>query len=175
MDSRKTYEFEGSTPTVDEAAHVSREAVLVGDVTIAADASVWPGAVLRGDIAPVQIGQQTHVSDNTTVHAATVGDRVMIGHGAVINEATLGDDILVGFNTTVNTGVTIGERSVVAAGAVLPENRDIPPESFVRGVPAEVTPLSQANVDVDTLLNRYSPRDYTDLVERHTDLFDRDG
>lgn len=173
MNGPRSYEFEGTSPTIDDEAHVSRESILVGDVTIAANASVWPGVVLRGDIGPVRVGEESHISDNVTVHASTIGDRVMIGHGTVVNEATLADDLLLGFNATVNTDVTIGEKSFVAAGAVVPEGYDIPPESFVRGIPAEATPLAQAKINVETLFEKYSPREYTELVERHTDLFER--
>jgi carbonic anhydrase/acetyltransferase-like protein (isoleucine patch superfamily) len=172
MDSPRSYEFEGAAPTIADEARVSNESTLVGDVTVAANASVWPGVVLRGDIGPVRVGEASHVTDNALLHASVVGDRVMVGHGAVLNEATVGDDALVGFNATINTDVTVGERSLVAAGCVVPEGRDVPPESFVRGVPAQVTPLSEASIDIEALLDRYSAAEYSGLAERHTDLFD---
>ncbi|MFB6304056.1 MAG: gamma carbonic anhydrase family protein [Haloferacaceae archaeon] len=171
MSGPKRYEFEGSAPTVDEEAHVSEASTLLGDVSVAANASVWPGVVLRGDIGPVRIGEESHVTDNAVVHAATVGDRVMIGHGGVVNEATVGDDALVGFNVTIDTDATVGERTLIAAGCVVPEGRDVPPESFVRGVPAEVTPLAETDIDTDALFDRYSAVEYTGLAERYADLF----
>ncbi|WP_049921759.1 gamma carbonic anhydrase family protein [Halopiger djelfimassiliensis] len=171
VDSR-TYEFEDATPSIHEEAAVSREAVLVGDVAVAADASVWPGVVLRGDIGPVHVGQQAHVGDNATVHASAIGDRVMVGHGAVLNEATVEEQALVGFNATLNTDVTIGSRSVVAAGTVIPDEYDIPSESFVRGVPAEITPLEETGIDADAIFESFSSGEYTNLAQRHVDLFE---
>nr|WP_233341040.1 gamma carbonic anhydrase family protein [Haloprofundus sp. MHR1] len=172
MPDRRYYSFEGVEPEIHADADVSRESTFVGDVTVAADASVWPGVVLRGDIGPVNIGRQSHVGDNAVVHASTVGDRVMVGHGAVINEATVEDGSLVGFNSTVNTGVTVGERSVVAAGAVIPEQYDIPAESFVRGVPARVTPLADERISAEEIFSTYSSGEYGTLVDRHEELFD---
>lgn len=169
---RREYAFEGTAPDVDADAHVSREATLVGDVTVGADASVWPGAVLRGDVGPVRVGRETHVGDTAVLHVATVGDRAMVGHGAVLNDATVEDGALVGFNATVPTGVTIGGGSIVAAGTVLPEGYDVPPASFARGVPARVTPLSETSIDPEETFERYSSGAYTDLAERHGGLFE---
>ncbi|TYL38639.1 gamma carbonic anhydrase family protein [Natronococcus pandeyae] len=171
VDSR-TYEFEGASPSIHEEARVSRDATLVGDVTVEADASVWPGVVLRGDIDPVRIGRETHVGDNATLHAATLEDQVMVGHGAVLNEATVETGALVGFNTTLNTDATVGTSSIVAAGTVVPDEYAIPPESFVRGVPAEITPLEETGIDPEAIFEDFSSGEYTDLAKRHTDLFE---
>ncbi|NUC70806.1 gamma carbonic anhydrase family protein [Haloterrigena sp. SYSU A558-1] len=171
VDSR-TYAFEGTQPTVDDAAAVSREATLVGDVRIDAEASVWPGVVLRGDIGPVRVGEQAHIGDNATIHASRLADRVMIGHGAVLNEATVEEGTLIGFNATVNTESTVGAGSVVAAGTVIPDEYDIPPESFARGVPAEITPLEETGVDAEAIFEEFSSGEYTNLAGRHEELFD---
>ncbi|MFC6989777.1 gamma carbonic anhydrase family protein [Haloplanus sp. GCM10025708] len=171
VDSRE-YEFEGRTPNVHEAACVSRDATLVGNVTVGPDASVWPGVVLRGDVAPVRIGRESHVGDNAVLHAASVGDRVMVGHGAVLNEARVGEGTLVGFNATLNADVTVGTRCIVASGTVVPDGYDVPDESFARGVPAEVTPLSETTIDPDEIFEAYHSGGYTDLAARHDDLFD---
>jgi carbonic anhydrase/acetyltransferase-like protein (isoleucine patch superfamily) len=171
MDSR-TYEFEGASPEIHDDARVSREATLVGEVSVAADASVWPGVALRGDIEPVVIGREAHVGDNAVLHATRVDERAMIGHGAVLNEATVEDGALVGFNATVNTDVTVGARSIVAAGSAVPEGFAIPPESFVRGVPATATPLAETAIDAEAIFAEYSSGDYTDLARRHGNLFE---
>lgn len=171
VDSR-TYAFEGTTPEIHDDASVSREATLVGDVTVEAEASVWPGVVLRGDIAPVRIGRQAHVGDNAVLHASEVADHVMIGHGAVLNEATVEEGTLVGFNTTINTDVVVGAGSIIAAGSTVLENYDIPPNSFVRGVPATVTPLSETTLDSEAIFAAYSSGAYTNLAERHEELFE---
>jgi len=170
VDSRD-YEFEGHRPDIDPDAHVSHEATLVGEVRVGADASVWPGVVLRGDVGPVEVGRESHVGDNAVLHASAVGDRVMVGHGAILNESVVGDGTLVGFNTTVNADVTVGARSIVASGTVVPEGYDIPEESFVRGVPATATPLEETTIDADSIFEDYNTGGYTGLAARHTDLF----
>ncbi len=170
IDSR-TYAFEDDRPAIDDAARVSSEATLVGDVEIGADASVWPGVVLRGDIGPVRIGRETHVGDNATIHASRLADEVMVGHGAVLNETAVEERALIGFNATINTDVTIGAGSIVAAGTVVPDGYSIPAESFVRGVPAEITPLEETGIDGDEILEAYSSGEYTNLAQRHEELF----
>jgi carbonic anhydrase/acetyltransferase-like protein (isoleucine patch superfamily) len=167
------YAFEGAEPEIDAEASVSHGATLVGNVSVGANASVWPGVVLRGDIAPVEIGPQSHIGDNAVLHASQVGERVMVGHGAILNDATVGDGALVGFNATVNSDVAVGAGSVVASGTTVPEGYDIPPESFVRGVPATVTPLSETTLDPKAIFEAHSSGAYTDLAERHEDLFER--
>lgn len=169
---RRNYGFEGTAPDVHSTASVSREATLVGAVSVDADASVWPGVVLRGDVAPVEIGREAHIGDNAVVHASTIGDRAMIGHGAVLDDAVVGEGALIGFNTTVNTDVSVGEGSIVAAGTVVPEGHEIPAESFARGVPARVTPLEDTTIDPDETFRTYSSGAYTDLAKRHGDLFE---
>jgi carbonic anhydrase/acetyltransferase-like protein (isoleucine patch superfamily) len=171
MDSRR-YEFEGKAPDIDDSARVSREATLVGEVHVGPDASVWPGVVLRGDVAPVRIGRKSHVGDTAVLHASAVGERVMVGHGAVLNDAAVDDGSLIGFNTTVNSEVTVGERCIVASGTTVPEGYDIPSESFVRGVPAEVTPLAETTIDPDEIFEAHSSGEYTDLAARHGGLFE---
>ncbi|PGF16365.1 gamma carbonic anhydrase family protein [Natrinema sp. CBA1119] len=172
MDDSRRYEFEGERPMIDDGARVSREATLVGDVRVEADASVWPGVVLRGDIGPVRIGRETHVGDNATIHASRLEDEVMVGHGAVLNETTVEERTLVGFNATINSDVTIGSGSIVAAGTVVPDGYSIPPESFVRGVPAEITPLAETGIDAAEILEAFSSGDYTNLAQRHEELFE---
>lgn len=169
---RRDYEFEGTSPEIHPAASVSREATLVGDVTVGADASVWPGVVLRGDVGKVDVGNEAHIGDNAVLHASVVGDRAMIGHGAILNDATVAEGALVGFNTTVNTDVAVGEGSIVAAGTVIPGEYEIPAGSFVRGVPARVTPLAETTIDAEETFRTYSSGEYTDLAKRHGELFE---
>lgn len=171
MSDRRRYGFERSEPEIHEDAHVARDATLVGNVTVEADASVWPGVVLRADVGPIRIGQETHVGDNASVHGAEVGDRVMVGHGSVINDSTVGDGSLVGFNATVDEA-TIGEHSVVASGTVVEPGLDVPDESFAAGVPAQVRPLEETTVDVEELFESYHSGAYADLAARHDELFE---
>ena len=168
---RREYAFEGTEPAVDDEARVAKDAVLVGDVTVGRDASVWPGVVLRGDVAPVAIGAESHVGDNAVLHASSVGERVMVGHGAILNDATVEAGAMVGFNATVNSDVTVGAGSILAAGTVVPEGYEVPSESFARGVPARVTPLAETTIDPEETFERYHSGEYTGLAGRHEDLF----
>ncbi|MFC5972198.1 gamma carbonic anhydrase family protein [Halomarina salina] len=170
MDSRH-YPFGGKRPTVDDTAHVSRESTLVGDVRVGAHASVWPGVVLRGDVGPVVVGRESHVGDNATLHASTLGERVMVGHGAVLNESTVDDGALVGFNAAVSEA-TVGADSIVAMGTVVLPGTEIPPGSFAFGTPASYVPLSESGVDPEAVFEDYSSGGYADLADRHTELFD---
>jgi carbonic anhydrase/acetyltransferase-like protein (isoleucine patch superfamily) len=168
---RREYAFEGAEPEIHGYAHVSREATVVGDVTVGANANVWPGAVLRGDVGPVEVGDETAVGDNAVLHASTVGEKAMIGHGAVLNDATVADGALVGFNSTVSEA-TIGAGSIVAMGTVVPPGYEVPPESFVRGMPASVTPLSETSIDPEAVFEAFSSGDYANLADRYGDLFE---
>lgn len=165
------YGYDGVEPTVHGDAYVCAEATLVGDVTVGAQSSVWPGAVLRGDAGPVAVGRCSHVEDNCVLHHSRIGDEVMVGHAAVVNAATVGDRVLLGMNSTINMDVEIGDRCVVAPNAVVPQGRTIPPESLVRGVPAEVVPFEETAHSAESVLSTYSPTYYAEMAERHTDLF----
>ncbi|MFQ5745915.1 MAG: gamma carbonic anhydrase family protein [Gemmatimonadota bacterium] len=131
------------SPRIAPGAWVAPTAVVVGDVTVAERASVWHGCVLRGDIAPILIGEDTNVQDLTVVHVdvgqpAIVGARVGIGHRAVIHGCEIEDDCLIGMGAIVLSGARIGQGSLVAAGAVVTEGMDVPAGRLVAGVPARV-------------------------------------
>jgi carbonic anhydrase/acetyltransferase-like protein (isoleucine patch superfamily) len=124
-------------------AFVAPGAVLVGEVTVGAGASVWFGCVLRGDMEPVFVGSGTNIQDGTVVHVdhespARIGERVTVGHRAVIHGCTVEDDCLIGMGAVILTGATVGAGSLVAAGAVVREGQEIPPGSLAAGVPARV-------------------------------------
>ncbi|MEF8857173.1 MAG: gamma carbonic anhydrase family protein [Haloplanus sp.] len=165
------YAFDGVSPEIHPDAFVCDEATLLGDVTVGPRSSVWPGAVLRGDLGPVRVGEQSHVEDNTVLHQSSVGDRVMVGHAAVINSASVGSSVLVGMNATINRGAQVGDRCVVAPNAVVPQDREVPSDSLVMGVPADVTPFAQTEYDAESILETYSPDRYLDIARRHSDLF----
>jgi carbonic anhydrase/acetyltransferase-like protein (isoleucine patch superfamily) len=130
-------------PKIDENTFVAPTASVIGDVTLAEGASVWYGAVLRGDVERISVGAQSNVQDNCTLHAdpgfpVTVGERVSIGHNAVVHGATVEDDCLIGMGATVLNGAVIGAGSLVAAQALVPQGMVVPPGSLVAGVPAKV-------------------------------------
>jgi carbonic anhydrase/acetyltransferase-like protein (isoleucine patch superfamily) len=133
----------GRDPKVDEDVFVAPTASVIGDVTLRAGASVWYGAVLRGDVERISVGASSNVQDNCTLHAdpgfpVTVGERVSIGHNAVVHGATVEDDCLIGMGATVLNGAVIGAGSLVAAQALVPQGMVVPPGSLVAGVPAKV-------------------------------------
>jgi carbonic anhydrase/acetyltransferase-like protein (isoleucine patch superfamily) len=133
----------GRSPALDPTAFVAPNGVVLGSVTLAAGASVWYGAVLRGDCENIAIGADSNVQDNCSVHAdfgfpAIIGARVSVGHNAVLHGCTVEDDVLIGMSATVLNGAVIGTGSLVAAGAVVTQGMQIPPGSLVAGVPAKV-------------------------------------
>ncbi|WP_030189295.1 gamma carbonic anhydrase family protein [Streptomyces violaceorubidus] len=133
----------GKDPQLDAEAFVAPTASVIGDVTLHAGASVWYGAVLRGDVERISVGASSNVQDNCTLHAdpgfpVTVGERVSIGHNAVVHGATVEDDCLIGMGATVLNGAVIGAGSLVAAQALVPQGMRVPPGSLVAGVPAKV-------------------------------------
>lgn len=172
MDSRD-YGFEGDRPDIHGNAHVSRESTLVGNVRVESNASVWPGAVLRGDVSPVHIGKGTHVTENVAVHASTIGKEGMVGLGSVVNDSEVGDNTLVGLNATINEA-TVGDHCVVATGAVIQQGTEVPPRSFVYGTPAKTQSIVETDLDVEGLYERYSTGGYANLAARYSELFDED-
>lgn len=130
-------------PTIHPSAFIARSAVVLGDVSLAADASVWYLSVLRGDMAPITIGEGSNIQDGTVVHVdegvpCRVGSRVGVGHRVILHGCTVEDDSLVGMGSVLLNRVVIGSGSVIAAGAVLPEDTVVPPGSLVMGVPGRV-------------------------------------
>ena len=133
--------LDGITPRVHPTAYVSEAAYVIGDVIIGEGSSVWPGTVIRGDMGRIEIGKYTCVQDNSVVHCdtdAAIGDNVVIGHRVVCHAKEVGDRTLLGNGSVVNDGVTIGAECVIASGAVVLDDMQIPPRSIAVGVPARV-------------------------------------
>ncbi len=134
--------FKGKLPRVAPSAYVDPGATLIGDVTIGARSSVWPGAVLRGDNDPIRVGDETNIQDGTVVHTdpgfpVILGDRVTVGHAVVLHGCTVEDDSLIGIGAIVLNGARIGKGAVVAAGALVPEGMEVAPDTLVMGTPAK--------------------------------------
>lgn len=132
------------TPDVSQANWIAANATVVGDVTLGPKSSVFYGAVLRGDIARIVVGEGTNIQDNCIVHLADDLDAIIgawctIGHAAIIHACTIGDECLIGMGATILDGAQIGARSIVGAGAVVTPRTVIPPGSMVLGAPAKVT------------------------------------
>lgn len=146
------YAYDGVRPRVARTAYVHPDAVLIGDVTLGPEASVWPGAVLRGDHGRIEIGARTSVQDGTVVHTTPewqtlVAHDCVVGHNAHLEGCVVETRCLVGSMSTVLNGVRIGAGSVVGAGAVVPEGLQAPEGSMLLGVPARVRPRTSEDHD----------------------------
>ncbi|MGW7542495.1 gamma carbonic anhydrase family protein [Streptomyces sp. NPDC054770] len=167
----------GREPKVEADVFVAPTASVIGDVTLEAGASVWYGAVVRGDVEKIVVGAQANVQDNVTLHAdpgfpVTVGERVSIGHNAVVHGATVGDDCLIGMGATVLNGAVIGAGSLVAAQALVPQGMVVPPGSLVAGVPAKVRrELSREEREGVTLNGTL----YAELAKAHRGVHEQDS
>ena len=137
------YEFDGKKPKVDSEAYVSPRASLIGDIEIAADASVWEFAVLRADMNYIQVGKGTSIQDNCTVHTTVIhptiiGEYVTAGHNCVIHACEIGDRTVIGMGSIVLDGAKVGKDCVIGAGSVVTNNTIIPDGSLVLGIPGKV-------------------------------------
>ena len=137
--------FEGGAAVADNAR-------ITGEVHLGRDVTIWFGVVIRGDDAPITIGERTNIQDLTMVHADpgvpnVIGAGVTVGHGCMLHGARVGDGALIGMNAVLLAGSEVGAESLVAAGSVVKENFHVPPRSLVAGVPARVIrPLTDAEV-----------------------------
>ena len=153
---------DGAAPTVHETAYVHPEATLIGDVTLEADTSVWPGVVLRGDEAPIVIREGTNVQDNAICHERVeIGPYATVGHAAIVHNCTVGERALVGMNAVVLDGATVGDGSIVAAGSVVTEGTEVAPHSMVAGTPASVIKEDVGDTDWGAAADRYVARKET--------------
>ena len=138
-------------------AWIAPNATVVGDVTLGDDASVWYGAVLRGDSGAITVGRGTNIQDNCVVHEKTViGDGCTVGHGAIVHGCTIGDRCMVGMGAIVLSGAKIGNNCLIGAGAVVTGKMDAPDGSMILGSPAkvikEVSPEMRLEIEKDAAL-----------------------
>lgn len=132
------------TPSIDPSAFVHPDAVIIGDVTVGPESSIWPTAVLRGDHGRVIVGAQTSVQDGTIVHCTSehdtvIGDRCVIGHNVHLEGCTIEDDSLVGSGSVVLHRAVVGPGALVGAGAVVGNDKVVPPRARALGIPARIT------------------------------------
>ena len=130
-------------PNIHESVYLASGATVIGDVAIGAGSSLWTGAVVRGDLAPVRIGERTNVQDNAVVHGSTatgtvIGSDVVIGHGAIVHCASVGNETLVGMGAVLLDGARVGNRCIIGAGALVTGGTVIPDGSMAFGSPARV-------------------------------------
>lgn len=153
-------EVRGHTPSVGEGTFVAETAVIVGDVTIGRDCSIWFNAVLRGDVNTITIGDRTNIQDGAVIHTlydgsphpsqTHIGSDVSVGHNAVIHGGIIGDNCLIGMGAIVLDNAEIPSGCIIAAGALVLSNAKLEPESLYAGVPArkirEVTPEQREQI-----------------------------
>lgn len=156
-------------PACGERVLLAPGAAVVGDVQLGDDVSIWWGAVLRGDLAPVVVGARSNIQDGTVIHIGdfspcTVGADVVVGHRVVLHGCRVEDGCLIGIQATVLDDAVIGEGSVVGAGALVTQRMIIPPRSLVLGVPARVV---RSLSDEDAAFNRRLAAKYTRLKENY--------
>jgi carbonic anhydrase/acetyltransferase-like protein (isoleucine patch superfamily) len=137
------YELEGVAPQIDPDAFVHPDAVVIGDVTIGADSSVWPGAVLRGDYGTITVGTGSSIQDGTVVHAGpgfptAIGNGCVVGHLTHLEGCTLEDESLAGSGSVILHWALIGTGATVGANAVVPNHMVVPPGALALGVPAKI-------------------------------------
>jgi carbonic anhydrase/acetyltransferase-like protein (isoleucine patch superfamily) len=137
------YALGDDEPEIHPDAYVHPDAVVIGNVRIGAESSVWPTAVLRGDGGRIEVGERTSIQDGTIVHCTSreptiIGSRVTVGHNVHIEGATIGDDVLISSGSVVLNGASVGAGAVVAAGAVVSPGSEVPARRMALGVPARV-------------------------------------
>lgn len=166
--------FNGKTPKIAESAFVSEAAYVIGDVEIGENSSVWPGAVIRGDMGKITIGKNSVIEDNCVIHSGSpklpplsdvfIGDYVIFGHGAISNGHKIGNYVIVSMGAIILHDAEIGDGSLIAAGCVIKEKAKIPPKSFVVGVPGEV---KRQVADNQSYWMTESPRIYREWAEQY--------
>jgi carbonic anhydrase/acetyltransferase-like protein (isoleucine patch superfamily) len=163
--------FEGKKPNIDASAFIADTATIIGDVTIGARASVWFGAVLRGDVHHIRIGEETSIQDNSVVHvthglyAADIGRRVTVGHNVTLHGCTVGDRCIIGMGAIILDQAVVGERCIIGAGALVTPGTQIPAGHLAVGSPArpkrplgdeELTWLEASAVHYVELVKKYA-------------------
>jgi carbonic anhydrase/acetyltransferase-like protein (isoleucine patch superfamily) len=165
----------GASPEIHPSAWIAPGAHLIGDVHIGEGASVWFGAVLRGDVCSISIGASTNVQDNTVIHVESsrdgqpcnprlIGAHVTIGHGCIVHGCTIDDYVLVGMGAVVMNRAHIGRECILGARALISEEKDIPARSLVIGIPGKVV---RAVSEQEATFIPYSARHYQELAQSY--------
>lgn len=168
--------FQDMSPQFGQRVYVDTAATVIGDVTLGDDVSVWPGAVIRGDLLPIAVGARTNVQDNAVLHTThqskfnpagwplVIGDDVVIGHRAVLHGCTVGNRVLVGIGVIVNDGAAVEDEVMIGAGCLVPPGKRLASGFVYVGNPAkQLRPLTEAEREFFT----YSPANYVRLKDRY--------
>ncbi len=154
-----------------DSVFIAENATVVGDVTIADDANIWFGAVIRADKAAITLGTASNIQDNVVLHTShdhpiIIGDEVSVGHGAILHGCTIEDRTLIGMGAIVLNGAVIGEGCIIGAGALVSEGKKIPSRSLVIGLPGKIV----RNVsDEEYAANISNAKGYTELAKKYMD------
>jgi phenylacetic acid degradation protein len=135
------YSFEGKTPLIADGSYLHPQATVIGSVTVGAHCFIGPGAVLRGDLGEIEVGDGTNIQDNCVIHAdrkVIIGQNIIIGHGTIIHDVLLKRGVVVGMGAILMSGVVAGEDVIIGAGSVVKEHYKIPPRKIVVGNPARM-------------------------------------
>lgn len=137
------YTYKGIAPKVAKNVYIAPGAQIIGDTEIGEKSSIWPNAIVRGDMAKITIGRRTNIQDNSTLHVdhghpLTIGDDVTVGHNAILHGCTIENNALVGMGAIVLDGAKVGEQALIGAGALVPPGKEIPARSLVVGSPCKV-------------------------------------
>ncbi|HZS71388.1 MAG TPA: gamma carbonic anhydrase family protein [Candidatus Acidoferrum sp.] len=149
--------YRGKRPQIAASAYIDAACVIIGDVVIGEDSSVWPFSVVRGDVNYIRIGARTNIQDGSVLHVMKdeypllIGDDITIGHSVTLHGCTIESRCLIGMRATILNGAVIGSGCIVAAGTLVTERTRIPPNSLVMGSPGHVrralTAIDQASID----------------------------
>lgn len=169
--------YKDKCPTIAAGVFIAPTAVIIGDVEIAEGASIWYGAVLRGDLAPIRIGANTNIQDNCTIHTdvdkpAVIAQHVTVGHNAVVHGCTIEDHCLIGMNAVVLSGAHIKTGCIVGSGAVIKEGQVAGPFQLLAGIPAVVK--KEFRADILKILD-LSVAEYLELANDHRQAVRRLG
>jgi carbonic anhydrase/acetyltransferase-like protein (isoleucine patch superfamily) len=160
--------YQGQLPKIPASCYIDLSAQVIGDVTLGERSSVWMNAVVRGDVNAIRIGSNSNVQDCAVLHGqrnrypVIVGDWVTIGHNATVHGCVVEDEVVIGLGARILNNARIGSGSIIAAGAVVPEDTQVPPRTLWAGVPAKLR-RQLTNAD-HTLILEYA-KNYLDYVE----------
>lgn len=178
--ARSIREFAGFTPKIGKGTYVDEAAVVLGDVELGEDVSVWPCAVIRGDMHRIRIGARTSVQDNSTLHIThagpfnedgwplIIGEDVTIGHGATLHGCTIGNEVLIGIGSTILDGAIVEDQVVIGAGTLVPPGKRLESGYMYMGAPAkQIRPLKDKERD----FFKYSASNYVKLKNKFIDEY----
>ena len=159
-------QYKNMTPRIDPSATVFDSAALAGDITVGKFSSIWFNASLRGDMAPITIGDRTNIQDNAVVHTnigmpTHIGSNVTVGHSAIIHACTVEDDALIGMGSILLDGCVVEQGALVAAGTVVPPGKRVPARTLVLGNPMRII---RELTDEELAANRLNAQHYIDLM-----------